>query len=166
MVPGFFAFRLWSWPLASALLGATAAALLIPSARADWSSTSSTQLILRVDPASGSATAVGASYAIQGNGLGSIPTLNSGVAPAPGLVLAPISDGAAFQLNTSYKPADTLVPVNPASSLPAYSSVSVQQPGDASGLAGEVNSPIRGSATAGGPGSTATLTQSSTFSVF
>jgi hypothetical protein len=147
-------------------LAAAAPLLQPPTAHADWSSTSSAQVILRVDPASGSATASGASYAIQGSGLAPIPALNSGVAPAAGLVLAPISDGAAFQVNTSYKPADGLTPVDPASALPAYSSVSVQQPGSASGMAGEVASPTRGSAKAGGPGSTATLTQSNTFTVF
>lgn len=147
-------------------LAATASLLQPPTAHADWSSTSSAQLILRVDPATGSATASGASYAIQGSGLGPIPALNSGVAPAAGLVLAPISDGAAFQVNTAYKPADALTTVNPAGALPAYSSVNVEQPGSARGLAGEVASPIRGSATAGGPGSSATFTQSNTFTVF
>jgi hypothetical protein len=123
-------------------------------------------VVLRVDPASGTATASGASYAIQGNGLAPIPSLNNGIAPAAGLVLAPISDGAAFQVNTAFKPADAHTPVDPAGSLPAYSGVSVQQPGSADGLTGEVASPIRGSASAGGPGSSATLTQSNTFSVF
>lgn len=147
-------------------MAAAASLLPPPVARADWSSTSSSQVILRVDPATGTATASGASYAIQGNGLGPIPALNSGIAPAAGLVLAPISDGASFQLNTAYKPADALTTVDPAGALPAYSSVSVQQPGSPDGLAGEVASPIRGSAKAGGPGSSATLTQSNTFTVF
>jgi hypothetical protein len=149
-------------------LAFAAAAFLLPppAARADWSSTSSSQVVLRVDPAAGTATASGASYAIQGNGLGAIPALNSGIAPAAGLVLAPISDGAAFQLNTAYKPADALTTVDPAGALPAYSNVSVQQTGSSEGLAGEVASPIRGAAKAGGPGSSATLTQSNTFTVF
>jgi hypothetical protein len=134
--------------------------------RADWSSTSSAQVILRVDPASGSATAAGASYAIQGSGLGSIPALNSGVAPAAGLVLAPISDGATFQVTMAYKPGDSVPATLTPGTLPAFSEVTVQQPGDAGGLAGDVTSPIRGSASAGGPGTTATLTQSNTFSVF
>lgn len=148
--------------LVSLLVGLAAAA----PAQADWSSTSSAQVILRVDPASGSATAVGASYAIQGSGLGAIPALNSGVAPAAGLVLAPISDGAAFQVNMAYKPGDSVPATLTPGTLPAFSEVTVQQPGDAGGLAGEVSSPIRGSASPGGPGTTATLTQSNTFSVF
>jgi hypothetical protein len=74
-------------------------------------------------------------------------------------VLAPISDGAAFQLNMAYEPADALTTVDSAGVLPAYSNLSVQQPGSGEGLAGEVASPIRGAAKAGGPGSTATLTQ-------
>lgn len=149
------------------MLLALAAAALLPSAgRADWSSTSSTQVILRVDAATGSANASGSSYAIQGSGLAPIPALNQGVAPAAAMVLAPVSDGAAFQVNMAYKPGDTLTTVDPAGSLPAYSSVNVQQPGSSEGLTGEVSSPIRGSASAGGPGSSATLTQSNTFSVF
>jgi hypothetical protein len=153
-------------PLLGLALAAAAPLLANLGARADWSSTSSTQVILRVDPATGSANASGASYAIQGSGLGPIPALNSGIAPAAGLVLAPISDGAPFQVNTAYKPADALTTVETNGSLPAYSSVSVQQAGSGEGLAGEVASPIRGSARAGGPGSSATLTQSNTFTVF
>lgn len=135
-------------------------------ATADWSSTSSTQLVLRVDSASGTADAVGGAYAIQGNGLAGTPTLNNGVAPATGLVLQPINAGAAFQLNMSQKAADTVTSVRPNGPLPAYSEISVSQDGAAGSLAGEVTAPTRGSATAGGPGTSATLTQSNTFSVF
>lgn len=135
-------------------------------ASADWSSTSSTQLVLRVDAASGTANAVGAAYAIQGNGLAGTPTLNNGVAPATGLVLQPINTGAAFQLNMSQKSADTVTSVSPNGPLPAYSEISVSQGGTAGSLAGAVTAPTRGSATAGGPGTSATLTQSNTFSVF
>lgn len=134
-------------------------------ATADWSSTSSTQLVLRVDSASGTADAVGGAYAIQGNGLAGTPTLNNGVAPATGLVLQPINAGAAFQLNMSQKAADTVTSVSPNGPLP-YSEISVSQAGAAGSLAGEITAPTRGSATAGGPGTSATLTQSNTFSVF
>lgn len=141
--------------------------LAVPAARADWSSTSSTQLILRVDPASGSAQASGASYAIQGSGLAGTPVLNAGVAPAAGLQLTPVEAGGSFSLNMAVKSADALQPLpHTAGVLPAYSEISVNQPGSAAGLSGEVISPTRGSATAGGPGSSATLTQSNTFSVF
>ena len=135
-------------------------------ATADWSSTSSTQLVLRVDSASGTADAVGGAYAIQGNGLAGTPTLNNGVAPATGLVMQPINAGAAFHLNMSQKAADTVTSVRPNGPLPAYSEISVSQDGAAGSLAGEVTAPTRGSATAGGPGTSATLTQSNTFSVF
>lgn len=141
--------------------------LAVPAARADWSSTSSTQLILRVDPASGSAQASGASYAIQGSGLAGTPVLNAGVAPAAGLQLTPVEAGASFSLNMAVKSADVPQAMPYATgALPPYSEISVSQPGSAAGLAGEVISPTRGSASAGGPGSSATLTQSNTFSVF
>ena len=140
--------------------------LWVLPASADWSSTSSTQLVLRVDAASGTADAVGAAYAIQGNGLAGTPTLNNGVAPATGLVLQPINAGAAFQLNMSQKAADTVTTVRPNGPLPGYSEISVSQAGAAGSLAGEVTAPTRGAATAGGPGTSATLTQSNTFSVF
>lgn len=136
------------------------------AASADWSSTSSTQLVLSVDGASGTADAVGAAYSIQGNGLAGTPTLNNAVAPAAGLVLQPINAGAAFQLNMSQKSADTVTSVSPNGPLPAYSEISVSQVGSAGSLAGEVTAPTRGAATAGGPGTSATLTQSNTFSVF
>jgi hypothetical protein len=135
-------------------------------AHADWSSTSSAQLVLRVDAASGTADAVGAAYAIQGNGLAGTPVLNNGVAPATGLSLQPLNAGAAFQLTMSQKTADTVTTVSPNGSLPAYSEISISQAGSAGTLAGSVTSPTTGAATAGGPGTSATLTQSNTFSVF
>lgn len=154
-------------PTALLIAVAGLSCLALPSAvRADWSSTSSSQLVLRVEAASGTAAAAGANYAIQGSGLASIPALNDGVAPAADLVLAPVSDGATFLVNMSYKPADQLTPVSLDGSLPAYSELSLDQGGSAGGLAGEINSPLSGSATPGGPGTTATLTQSNTFSVF
>jgi hypothetical protein len=135
-------------------------------ARADWSSTSSSQLVLKVDTSSGTANAAGQTYAISGNGLSGTPVLNSGAAPAAGLALTPINAGAAFSLTMSVKSADTLTTVSPSGSLPAYTNVEIQQPGSAGTLAGSVTSPTTGSATAGGPGTSATLTQSNTFSVF
>lgn len=135
-------------------------------AQADWSSTSSTQLVLKVDAGSGSANAAGHTYAISGNGLSGTPVLNSGAAPAAGLSLTPINAGAAFSLTMSAKPADTLTTVSPSGPLPAYTDVEIQQPGSAGTLAGSLSSPTSGSASAGGPGTSATLTQSNTFSVF
>lgn len=152
--------------LAAAGITTLALLSLAAPARADWSSTSSSQLVLRVDAASGTAAAAGANYAIQGSGLAAIPSLNDGVAPASDLVLAPVSDGATFLVNMSYKPADSLTSVSLEGSLPAYSDVSVEQGGSAGTLAGEIRSPLSGSASAGGPGTSATLTQSNTFSVF
>lgn len=154
-------------PRSLALLALLSSPLALPAAHADWSSTSSAQLILRVDPATGSAQASGASYAIQGSGLAGTPLLNAGVAPASGLQLTPVEAGASFSLNMAVKPADVLQSVPFADgALPPYSEISVSQPGSAAGLSGEVISPTRGSASAGGPGSSATLTQSNTFSVF
>lgn len=152
--------------LAAAGLACSALVLALTPVRADWSSTSSTQLVLRVDPARGTASASGANYAIQGNGLAAMPSLNEGVAPASALALTPVSEGAAFLLNTSYKPADPLTSVGLDASLPAYSEVTLEQAGSAGGLAGTVTSAQSGSATAGGPGTAATLTQSNTFTVF
>jgi hypothetical protein len=151
--------------------GALAGSLLlglIPAspAHADWSSTSSTQVILRVDPSQGTAKASGASYAIQGSGLAGTPVLNSGAAPTPGLALQPVEAGASFQLNMGVKPADAQPGSLPPNTLPAFSEVTVVQSGTANGLAGQVLSPTSGSAVAGGPGSSATLTQSNTFTVF
>ena len=162
----------WSKPISSVLrlIGlismATGAALGHAPARADWSSTSSSQLILRIDPASGTAKAAGSNYAIAGNGLAGTPILNNGGAPAAGLALTPITAGTTFSLMMSVKPADTLTTVAPTGPLPAYSDVSIQQPGTAGGLMGTVTSPTAGTATAGGTGNSATLTQSNTFSVF
>lgn len=148
------------------LVGVMPCGLLQP-ALADWLSTSSAQLILRVDLSTATAQASGASYSIQGNGLAGTPVLNDGSAPSPSLQLTPIAAGAAFTLNMAVKPADTPVGVSLADgTLPAFSEITVTQPGSAGALAGEISSPIRGSATAGGPGTTATLTQSNTFSVF
>lgn len=140
--------------------------VVVSPARADWSSTSSTQLVLKVDSGSGTAKAAGQTYAIAGNGLAGTPVLNAGAAPAAGLSLTPINAGAAFSLTMSVKPADTLTSVSPAGPLPAYTDVEIKQPGSAGTLAGSVSSPTSGSATAGGPGTSATLTQSNTFSVF
>lgn len=153
----------WCW--LAATLPAAGHLSSLP-ARADWSSTSSTQLILRVDPASGTAKAGGATYAVSGNGLAGSPTLNNGAAPAPGLALTPMTAGASFSLMMSVKPADTLTTVSPTGALPAYTDVSIQQPGSAGTLTGTVSSPTAGAATAGGPGTASTLTQSNTFSVF
>jgi len=151
--------------LATLVLPAVLISFPCPS-RADWSSTTSAQLILKVDPASGTAKASGQNYSIGGHGHAGTPVLNNGAAPAAGLALTPISAGAAFSLMMSVKPADTLTTVSPTGSLPGYTDVSIQQPGTAGSLAGTVSSPRSGSATAGGAGTSATLTQSTTFSVF
>lgn len=135
-------------------------------AYSDWSSTSSAQLVLRVDAASGEANAVGSAYSVLGNGLAGTPVLNNGVAPASGLSLQSIAAGAAFQMTMSQKTADTVGPVNLANTLPAYSEIKLNAGGASGSLSGEIISPTRGSANAGGPGTSATLTQSNTFSVF
>ncbi len=138
-------------------------------ARADWSSTSNTQVILKVDAAKGTADAVGASYAIQGNGLTAPAALNTAgaAAPAAGLTLAPTAAGVAFTLNMSTKTADTAIVTDiDNGNLPAYSDLSIDTDGTAGTLAGTVTSPTAGTGVAGGAGTTATLTQTNVYSVF
>lgn len=156
-----------------ALIGAMslcALTILTPSsARADWSSTSTTQLILSVDAAKGTAKAASQNFAVAGSGLTAPAALNAAgsASPAAGLTFAPTAAGASFNLNMETKTADTLATVNIDNGiLPAYSDISLDTDGTAGPLAGTVSAPTRGSATAGGPGTTATLVQSNIYSVF
>ena len=138
-------------------------------AKADWSSTSTTQLVLSVDAAKGTSKAVGQNFAVSGAGLTAPAALNTAgaAAPAAALTFAPTAAGAAFNLNMETKTADTLATVDIDNGvLPAYSDITVDTDGTAGALAGTVGAPTRGTATAGGPGSTATLVQSNVYSVF
>ena len=144
--------------------------LVCESSRADWSSTSTTQLVLTVNAAKGTAKAVSNNFAVSGSGLAQPATpLNAAGAAAPNanLSFAPSAAGAAFNLNMETKTADTLATVDIDNGvLPAYSDISVDTDGTAGTLAGTVAAPTRGTATAGGPGSSATLVQSNVYSVF
>ena len=137
--------------------------------KADWSSTSTTQLVLAVDAAKGTAKAVSQNYAVSGAGLTAPAALNTrgAASPRPGLTFAPTAPGVAFNLNMETKTADRLARVDvDGGVLPAYSDISLDTDGTAGTLAGTVAAPTRGTATAGGPGTSATLVQSNVYSVF
>ena len=142
--------------------------LLCPSpSRADWSSTSSSQLILGVNAAKGVAKASSATYSITGSGL-TAANLNTAGALAPANVAyTPTAAGVSFNLQMNQKTADTPVVTDiDNGNLPAYSDITIDTDGTASTLAGTVTSPTVGTATAGGPGTTATLTQTNVYTVF
>ena len=153
-----------------AIMGTSALTFLTVSAsKADWSSTSTTQLVLSVEAAKGTSKAASQNFAVSGSGLTAPAALNAAgaAAPAAGLSFAPTGAGASFNLNMETKTADSLTTVNVDNGvLPAYSDVSLNTDGTAGTLAGTVAAPTRGTATAGGPGSTATLVQSNVYSVF
>jgi len=153
------------------LTGLTGLGFFLPNAsEADWSSTSTTQLVLSVNAAKGTSKAVGNNFAISGAGLALPATaLNTAGAAAPNaaLNLSPTAAGAAFNLNMETKTADTLRAVDiDGGVLPAYSDIAVDTDGTARTLAGTVAAPTRGTARAGGPGTSATLVQSNVYSVF
>lgn len=159
------------WRAASASLAICAFLGLFSSdeVKADWSSTSSTQLILSVNAAKGTSTAVGDTFAVSGAGLTAPTSLNTAGAssPATDLSLAPTAAGVAFNLNMQTKTADTLSTVDIDDGiLPAYSDITVETDGTAGTLAGTISAPTQGTATAGGAGTTASLVQSSVYSVF
>jgi len=132
------------------------------SARAEWSTTHTMDLVLQVEGGEGTAQARGASYAVGGSGLTGHPVLNSGAAPAAGFNLAPQPGGTPFVFTMSVTPADTVTPVDLSGGLPGYGQVSIQMPGSAGNLTGSIAGPSQGSAQGGGPGSRATLTQTTT----
>ena len=159
------------WGATSTALGVFAFMGLFASvtAKADWSSTSTTQLVLSVDAAKGTSKAVGQNFAVSGSGLTAPASLNTlgAAAPAAGLTFAPTAAGVAFNLNIETKTADTLSAVDIDNGiLPAYSDITVDTDGTAGTLAGTISAPTRGTAAAGGPGSKATLVQSNVYSVF
>ena len=161
----------FGWRATSTVLAGMSLLSFIASneSKADWSSTSTTQLVLSVDAAKGTSKAVGQNFAVSGSGLTAPAALNTAgaAAPAGALTFAPTSAGAAFNLNMETKAADTLTTVDIDNGvLPAYSDITVDTDGTAGTLAGTVSAPTRGTATAGGPGSTATLVQSNVYSVF
>lgn len=131
-------------------------------ARAEWSTTHTMDLVLQVEGGEGTAQARGASYAVGGSGLTGNPLLNSGAAPAAGFNLEPLHGGTPFVFTMSVTPADTVMPVDLSGGLPGYAQVSIQMPGSAGNLAGSIAGPSQGSAQGGGPGSRATLTQTTT----
>lgn len=143
--------------------GAVLISLVFSSpARAEWSTTHTMDLVLEVEAGQGTAQARGASYAVGGSGLTGNPVLNSGAAPAAGFNLAPQPGGTPFVFTMSVTPADTVTPVDLSGSVPGYAQVSIQMPGSAGNLAGSISGPTQGSAQGGGPGSRATLTQTTT----
>lgn len=145
--------------LAPLLLGSL---LWASPARAEWSTTHTMDLVLEVEAGQGTAQARGASYAVGGSGLTGHPVLNSGAAPAAGFNLEPLHGGTPFVFTMSVTPADTVTPVDLSGGLPGYGQVSIQMPGSAGNLTGSIAGPSQGSAQGGGPGSRATLTQTTT----
>ena len=77
------------------------------TAKADWSSTSTTQLVLAVEAAKG-VKAASQNFAVSGAGLTAPAALNAAgsASPAAGLAFAPTA-GVAFNLNMETKTADT-----------------------------------------------------------
>ena len=143
--------------------------LLIPAlpSNADWSSTSSTQLVLGVNAAKGVAKASSANYAITGSGLNAANLNTLGTLAPAGVAYTPTAAGVSFNLQMNQKAADTPVVTDiDNGNLPAYSDITIDTDGTASTLGGSVTSPTVGTAVAGGAGTSATLTQTNIYSVF
>ena len=108
-----------------------------------------------------------ATYSITGSGLNAANLNTAGALTPANVAYTPTAAGVSFNLQMDQKTADTAVVTDiDNGNLPAYSDITIDTDGTASTLAGTVTSPTVGTATAGGPGTTATLTQTNVYSVF
>lgn len=140
-------------------------------ARADFTQSRATQIQLTVDGASGTANASNtAGFAVAGSGITVTGPLNTGVNLNPQARFQAPTDGEAFTFSMSTFTADqiteTYVGSNTDVILPAYSEISVTVGGSTEGLSGNISSSGQATITPGGPGTTAVLTQTRSFSVF
>lgn len=130
-----------------------------------------TQATLEVAPTTIETTARGASSSMSGSGLTSVtlPTIDATGTVTAGAATAP--DDLTYNFAQSVNAADTVAPVAiPADGLvtttPDYSSYTIQAGGVAGTLAGDATSAGVATITAGGVGTTATLLQQRSLSVF
>lgn len=154
----------------AALVGA-GVLLVMPTAQAGFTQSRATQTQLTVDGPAGTAEASRhQGFALSGSGVSASGPLNDGASFNTSTQFDPPSNGEAFSFSLSSFEADPTSPVVLSTEndlvMPAYSTVSVTSGGDAEGLSGRVSRRGEGEITPGGPGTSATLTQSYTFSVF
>jgi len=130
-----------------------------------------TQATLEVAPTTIETTARGASSSMSGSGLTEVtlPTIDATGTVTAGAATAP--DDLTYNFAQSVNAADTVAPVAiPADGLvtttPDYSSYTIQAGGVAGTLAGDATSAGVATITAGGVGTTATLLQQRSLSVF
>jgi len=130
-----------------------------------------TQATLEVAPTTIETTARGASSSMSGSGLTGVtlPTIDATGTVTAGAATAP--DDLTYNFAQSVNAADTVAPVAiPADGLvtttPDYSSYTIQAGGVAGTLAGDATSAGVATITAGGVGTTATLLQQRSLSVF
>lgn len=133
-----------------------------------------TQATLEVAPTTIETTARGASSSMSGSGLGAVtlPVINgAGTTITDGVAAGSATVGETFNFAQSVNAADTVAAVAiPADGLvtttPDYSSYTIQAGGVAGTLAGDATSAGVATITAGGVGTTATLLQQRSLSVF
>lgn len=139
--------------------------------RADFSQSRTTQIQLKVDAPSGTAEANRMNgFAIYGNGINGSGVLNQGANLNPNSEFSTPTDGSPFNFSLNTFTPDNTTPVTLTSTgnntLPAYSTVSVNNGGDRQGLSGTISRSGEGTVTPGGAGTNAILTQTNSFSVF
>ncbi|WOD37361.1 hypothetical protein [Nodosilinea sp. E11] len=144
---------------------------LAPEAQAGFTQSRATQIQLTVDGPSGSAEASRhQGFAVSGSGLSVSGPLNIGDSFNSSAQFTVGAEKEAFNFSLSTFERDLTAPVVLSTEsdlvLPAYSTVSVTSGGNADGLSGSISQRGDGQITPGGQGTSATLTQSYTFSVF
>lgn len=143
----------------------------LPSHADGFTQSRATQVQLTVNGPSGTAEASRIEgVAISGSGINASGPLNLGTNLNPQAEFHSPDDGGAFTLSIHTFVPDSTSEVTLRSlgnnTLPAYSQLSLTNGGVREGLAGSVSSHTASSITAGGPGTNATLIQSTSFSVF
>jgi hypothetical protein len=140
-----------------------------------------TQATLEVAPTTIETTARGASSSMSGSGLGAVtlPVIDgAGTTITAGVAAGPATPGEAFNFTQSVNPLDTVAAVTitnvdgevatdgRVATTPDYSSYTIQAGGVVGSLAGEVSSAGIATISAGGAGTTATVLQQRSLSVF
>jgi hypothetical protein len=156
-----------------------AAAMAMPAHAQLITNNHATQVTLTVAPATVEATARSSSSSMSGSGLGAVtlPVINGTGTITGGVAAGAATNGGAFSFSQSVADEDTVAPVAISSgqigTLPTYSSYTAQVGGNAGTLAGVASSDngfttgLGGDAVvAGGPGTTASVLQQNSVTVF
>lgn len=156
-----------------------AAAMAMPAHAQLITNNHATQVTLTVAPATVEATARSSSSSMSGSGLGTVtlPVINGTGTITAGVAAGATTNGGAFSFSQSVADEDTVAAVAISSgqigTLPTYSSYTAQVGGTAGTLAGIASSDngfttgLGGAAVAaGGPGTTASVLQQNSVSVF